>query len=86
MTLPLLYYKGYRAFLDDGSPLTVSESENGQICITLPSDDSDRNVVVSYQYPSLFLLGYGMSLIGVIALVLMICSEKKKNKKVSCII
>ncbi len=86
VTLPLLYYKGYRAFLDDGSPLTVSESENGQICITLPSDDSDRNVVVSYQYPSLFLLGYGMSLIGVIALVLMICSEKKKNKKVSCII
>lgn len=79
IALPMFYYKGFTAKLGTGEILPVSESEKGLIQLTLPARDSAQNVVVSYQPPFFFLVGYLASILGFGACAVVFRKEKKKN-------
>ena len=73
--LPFLYYPGYKVTLN-GEEIETFESNNGFLSCTI---DKDGKVEVKYTGTKLEKAGYIISGIGVIALIVFISFERKRN-------
>lgn len=54
VTLPLLYYPGYYAELDDGTRLSMKVNEENKVQILLPETSTEQSVKVGYSYWRIF--------------------------------
>ena len=61
--MPVLYYKGYRAFADDGQELKITAGENNRIQVMLPAG-FEGNVRVEFVEPILWRLGCLVSVLS----------------------
>ena len=75
LELPYLYYPGYKVTLD-GETLETFESNNGFLSTTL---DKGGKLEVKYVGTRVEKVGYIISFIGLIALIIYIHFERKKN-------
>ncbi len=64
VTLPVLYYKGYRAFSDNGQELKIMAGENNRIQVMLPAG-FEGNVRVEFAEPILWRVGCLVSILSV---------------------
>jgi len=74
--LPLLYYKGYKA-VSDGKELSVSESENGLVQVTV---DNPGNVSVYYAGTIVQKISFYITILSIIGLIIYIILLKKNRK------
>ena len=67
--VPLYYYGMHRAFLEDGTQLTVTRwEESGLVCVSVPAEYQSGTVTVVYAERRLFRLAEGVSLVTVLGL------------------
>lgn len=76
--LPLIYYKGYKAELND-KEIPISESGNGLVQITI---DNPGYVKVYYAGTAVQKLGFFLTLLSIIGLCIYIFLSTNRNKKV----
>lgn len=79
---PILNYKNYVAYGENGQPLTIVDGDNNVIRVLLPSDYSGI-VAVSYEIPAFYRVGDIVSLLTVAALVFILLWEKRIGKNAS---
>lgn len=77
LELPLLYYKGYAAALNDKS-LPVTQSNRG--LVQIPVDDSG-NVKVYYKGTIIQKVSYYISIVGIFALCIYIFLQRRRKSK-----
>ena len=68
LRLPILYYKGYRAFDADGNSLTVREGKFGDVCVELGDSDA-AGVTVKFTQPVGNILALIISVLGIIGVL-----------------
>lgn len=76
---PILNYKNYAAYGENGQPLTIVDGDNNVIRVLLPSDYSGI-VAVSYEIPTSYRVGDIVSLLTAAALVFILLWEKRIGK------
>ena len=80
MEVPLLYYKGYRAYdIDTGEELEAYLGENFAVTVTIPAG-FDGEVLVRFVPPWYWRLGEIISLISAVGLVFAGVRWKKERK------
>lgn len=79
--LPIIYYKNYHAFTQNGRELTLRESDSGLVSITVPSN---FNGIISIKYvePILWKISESISLITLIGIILLYVYQKFKEIKI----
>lgn len=78
---PILNYKNYAAYGENGQPLTIMDGDNNVVRVLLPEDYSGM-VAVSYEIPAFYRVGDIVSLLTVAALVFILLWEKRIEKNV----
>ena len=77
--VPLIFYRGYRAFLSDGRELNVEKGPAGQIRLMLPASSDNLGVRVYYREPLYFTAAAAVSLIFWIAMAGFVVYRHLKN-------
>lgn len=52
--MPLVIFKGYKAFDENGNELPLYKGEYGEVCVVLPESDNDRSFTVEFRIPWYF--------------------------------
>ncbi len=81
LEVPLLYYKGYRAYnRDTGEAFSVYAGENFAVTVKIPADFTGE-VIVEFQPPWYWRLGEVISLVSVIVFAVTIVRLKKESRR-----
>ena len=78
LTIPKLYYKGYRAFLD-GKKLRVTEGKSQFVCVEVPSG-AHGTIKVYYKHPIWLIVRDGFCLVLVIFITAIVRKGEKYGK------
>lgn len=78
LTIPKLYYKGYRAFLD-GKKLRVTEGKSQFVCVEVPSG-AHGTIKVYYKHPIWLIVWDGFCLVLVIFITAIVRKGEKYGK------
>lgn len=82
--VPMIYYKGYSAYTEDGSSLDVyMGEETGLVSFTVPKDYSGK-VYVEYKEPVLWRLTEIISLITAAGMIVYAVNPRKSKKTIEC--
>nr|MCR5627307.1 hypothetical protein [Lachnospiraceae bacterium] len=75
--LQRIYYKGYEAYLSDGTSLNVSKGDGGSVRVLLPKGSG--SVTLVYREPGYFKIAYLVSLISLIGWAAFFIITKKRR-------
>lgn len=76
--LPVVYYKGYQAVNEDGSPITLEEGYNNRIRIPLQGDGKTHTVTLHYNIPASYTISAWISILAALLLTLAFVIRKLK--------
>ncbi len=76
---PLLLYKGYRAYDDNGRDFSLGYGEQNVIRVQVPGQYEGR-IRVAFQSPVSWRIAEGISLLGLIILIFVVSKQKKDQK------
>lgn len=80
IVLPMVNYKGYRAFDDYGNEYMISDSDNNLIQINIPAD-FEGNIIVDFYEPVYWRISEIVSLLSVISVICAFIFVSKKYKR-----
>ena len=79
--MPMHYFDGYVACLDDQQPLFVTQGKGNLVNIALPEGTQEGTVHIRYRHPSLFMAGYVVSALTIVGLLLLKIRNRKAHTK-----
>ena len=68
--VPVIYYKGYRAFDENGKEVTLEEGHNNRIQVMLQGDGKVHTVTLDYHIPAGYTISAWISILTAILLLL----------------
>lgn len=78
--LPIIYYKNYYAFTQNGKKLSLKGNKDGLVSITIPSN-FDGKIFIKYIEPTSWRISEIVSLISLIIIMLLYAYQKSKETK-----